>query len=217
MSKPILKIIKLIISFLEKFIKAIFQFLIKCGKYFINEFGKTFRKNFLYDLLKYGLILLLVSLYMNRGFITEVYRGEQSMYCQLCYHLEMEQEFLRIEIRNYFTVLASMVHKGTKKEKEEGSLKYFTLLSDININSPEIFSLRSKIYDFLKKHNEISLAMKHSDCDKVSNKYNKNRSYPLPRFHRIPIHNIQSLCKYREMSFFDKIIYHIKNMIKKLL
>ena len=219
----ILKVIKLSFSFLEKFIKAIFQFLYRYGKFFIEkiilsiqEFGKKIHENFLYDLVKYGLILFLVTLYVNRGFIIDTFLGEQSIYCQLCYHLEMEQEFFKIEIRNHFTTLANLMHQGTKKEKERGTLKYFTLLQDINSSSPKVFSLRSKIYDSLKKHNEISLAMKYSYCDRISKLYSKNRVYSRPHYRSIPVHNIKSLCKFRKMSFFDKIIYHIKNMIYKI-
>ena len=197
-----------------KFIKEIFQFFSRYGKHFISwialpihAFAKTFRKNFLYDLFKYVLILFLISLYVNRGYIDEVFLGEQSVYCQLCYHLEIEQEFVKVETRHYFDALVGIVYKGAKQD-EKG---YITLLSGIQRNSPEVSSLRSKIYDSLKKHNEISLAMRHSDCDRVAKRYKRNRSIP-----HTTIQNIESLCKFRKMSFFSKIIYRIKNMIYKI-
>ena len=195
-------------SIFDKSIKAVRQFLYRYGKQFCKQavsfsykFGKKFEENALYDLVKYGLLLFFVILYANKGFISHVYFGEQSVYCHICYHLEMEQESLRVNIKKHFDNISILEKKSWSKSKGGGFISHSISFS------PESNKIRSKIYNLLRKHNEISLSMKYLDCDKVSKKYDEYTK------HQKNPSDINSLCKYRGMSFFDKIVYHIKKII----
>ena len=99
---------------------------------------------------------------------------------------------------------------NTVRKEKEGSLEYIRQLSNINSNSPKVLKLRSKIYDSLRKYYDISMAMKHSNCNDIFRKYNKNYN----EFQSSK--NLKTLCKYIEMSLSNKIIYHLKSIVKKI-
>lgn len=198
------------------FIRYIFSWLKKCVKVlcccgFLREFAKKTKENALYDILKYAFIIILVIAYTKRGFISEVYIGEQSVYCQLCYYLEMEQEYLQVEITKYFNNLSAFSKKNIELKAGEIVLGYSKLPLDIKNTPTTVLSLRSKIYDSLKEHHDISLAMKNINCDSTVKKYRKNyKKYSKSK-------DIKSLCKFRKMSFFDKVFYHTKRIIRKII
>ncbi len=201
---------------LVKLMKTGFQVLYKYGIYFISQlikffykmlkvfkkgFTEKFKENIFYDILKYTILGFLIIVYTNKGFIEEVYQGEQSVYCHICYHLEIEQEYLRAEIKSYLNNMPFAKRSWSKHE--QGG---FMSLGFISEPSKDL-EIRSKLYDSLREHNEVSLAMKHSNCDGISEKYNKYSKYKKNPG------DVNSLCKFRGMSFFDKIIYHIRKII----